>query len=109
MKPTPTFTAAMVFGFAATLLAQPSQNTKPNENSPGKPVEARFSPDGKKLVVTSPDNTVRFWDVQTGKPVSAEAWFSPDGEQLVIDSTNKTVKVWDAQTGKLLLGSLPHL
>jgi hypothetical protein len=69
MKPTLTFTTMVVLGFAANLLAQPSQSTNADTNSPGKVVAARFSPDGRQLVITSPDNTVRIWDVQDGKPL----------------------------------------
>lgn len=60
----------MVFGFAATLLAQPAQNTNANDNSSGKIAEARFSPDGKQVVTTSTNNTVRIWDAATGKPLA---------------------------------------
>lgn len=69
MKPTLTFITMMVWGVASTLLAQPSQSTIANTNSPGKVVAARFSSDGRLLVVTSSDNTERIWDVQTGKPI----------------------------------------
>jgi hypothetical protein len=50
MKAALTFTTAMVLGFAATLLAQPSQSTNSNEISSSRTAEARFSPDGKQLV-----------------------------------------------------------
>jgi len=61
----------VVLGFVANSLAQPSQNTNADTNSPDKVVAARFSPDGKQLVLTSPDGTVRIWDAQTGKQLPA--------------------------------------
>jgi hypothetical protein len=69
MKPTLSVTAAMVLGFASTLLAQP-QNTKPNDDSSSKVLEARFSPDGEQIITTSTNNTVRIWDAKTGKALA---------------------------------------
>ena len=70
MKPTLTFTTMMVFGFAANLLAEPSQSQNSNDNPPGKVVKAEFSPDGRHIATTSTDGTAQVWDAQTGKPVS---------------------------------------
>ena len=115
MKPAVTFTTIMILGFAATLLAQPSQSTDPNANPPSKVAEAPFSPEGKQLMATSPDNTVRIWDVATGKPLSGpltqvvQAQFSPDGRRVVTTSKDGTSKVWDVETRKLLSGLTNHL
>ena len=64
-----------------------------------------FSPDGKRLVSGSRDDTVKVWDAQTGQEalslkghtntVSSVA-FSPDGKRIVSGSWDKTVKVWGA-------------
>ena len=64
-----------------------------------------FSPDGKTLVSASYDDTVRLWDVHTGKhkaTISANAThiaFSPDGKTLA--GAGYDVDLWDVQTLKL--------
>jgi len=114
MKPSLILTSTVVLGFATTLLAQPAQNTAPHDSSLGKVAQAHFSPDGKQLVTTSTDNTVRIWDVSTGKPVSGpldhvvQAQFSTDGKQVVTTSTDNTVRIWDVATGKQISGPLKH-
>ena len=67
-----------------------------------------ISPDGKRIVSGSVDNTVKVWDADKGteiahpqgahRPVTSVA-FSPDGKRIVSGSQDKTVKVWDADKG----------
>jgi formylglycine-generating enzyme required for sulfatase activity len=68
-----------------------------------------FSPDGKRIVSGSYDNTVKVWDAQTGQETLTlkihsddvtSVSFSPDGKRIVSGSYDNTVKVWDAQTGQ---------
>jgi hypothetical protein len=66
MKPTFTISTILALGLAACSLAQDS----PNPN-PVKQVETvQFSPDGKRLVTTTTNGTLRIWDARTGKPLS---------------------------------------
>jgi WD40 repeat protein len=61
-----------------------------------------FSPNGKRLASSSLDQTVRIWDVLTGKETSVlpeEAGvlavaISPDGRWIAAGSEDRTVKLW---------------
>jgi WD40 repeat protein len=73
--------------------------------------DVAFSPDGRRLVSASADQTARVWDVKTGRElvrmrdhaqVVQEARFSPDGRRIASTSDDSTVKVWDADTGEVL-------
>ena len=77
-----------------------------------------FSPNGKKIVTSSVDGTVRIWDVESGKQLlrlmaregeNNDVAFSPDGTKIVV-KTDK-IQIWDAETGKHLrvLGEQPAL
>jgi hypothetical protein len=72
---------------------------------------AAFSPDGKALAAGGEyDNTIRLWDVETGKvlrtfvghqgPVGGVA-FSPDGRALASwGHWEPAIRLWDAATGR---------
>jgi WD40 repeat protein len=70
---------------------------------------ASFSPDGRRIVTASEDNTARVWDAQTGEVIHIfeghtgsvrTAVFSPDGQRVVTASTDHTARVWNLETGK---------
>ena len=70
-----------------------------------------YSPDGKQLASGSWDNTIRFWDVKTGKPIRLSdhpylegltlsvlsVAYSPDGKQLASGSWDNTIRLWDVK------------
>jgi dipeptidyl aminopeptidase/acylaminoacyl peptidase len=58
---------------------------------------------------TSGDNSVKLWDLGTGKELPplvghshkiCSAAFSPDGKRLVSGSANGSARVWDTETGR---------
>ena len=72
---------------------------------------ALYSPDGKRIVTASSDNTARIWDLDSGAQIvlleghTAEVLFasySPDANQVITASADQTARIWDANTGKQL-------
>src|SRR5262249_10324985 len=81
-------------------------------NLPVRPLGAALRPDGEVVAVTAMDNTVRLYEVPTGKEVGVlkghtdVGWavaFSPNGERIVTQSQDNTIKLWDAKTGEDIL------
>jgi WD40 repeat protein len=79
--------------------------------------QASFSPDGKKIVTASADDTVRIWDVASGKSLVTITGhsdavrgvvFSPDGKTVLTASADQTARIWDAATGQELLRLTGH-
>ncbi|HTN86937.1 MAG TPA: protein kinase [Sorangium sp.] len=76
-------------------------------------MQARYGPDGRRIVTASWDRTARVWNADgTGEPLIlrghtdrvSSAAFSPDGRRIVTASDDKTARVWSADgTGKPLI------
>jgi WD40 repeat protein len=70
-----------------------------------------ISPDGQILATGSDDNTIKLWELNTGKLIRTltghSDWvlslaMTPDGQTLVSGSRDNTIKLWHLNTGKLL-------
>jgi WD40 repeat protein len=88
----------------------------PLDGAPPGTGTIRFSPTGDRvaIVAAADDQTVRIWNIRTGKAVGAPlaydapiqttnlnpTAFSPDGRRFVAGTINGIVKVWDVDTGK---------
>jgi WD40 repeat protein len=74
----------------------------------GPVVNARFSPDGSRIVTASADGTARLWD-RTGRLVSVlrghtpplwDASFSPDGGLVLTAGQDESARLWQPETGQ---------
>lgn len=74
---------------------------------------AAFSPDGARLLSGSDDNTIKVWDVSSGRELrlpemrhGGVVWavaFSPDSARMLSCSADGTIRLWDGKTGEPLV------
>jgi hypothetical protein len=78
---------------------------------------AIYSPDGKRILSWSFDQTLRLWDAATGaaigEPMRHEdrvngAVYSADGKRILSWSTDQTLRLWDAATGAAIGEPMRH-
>ena len=74
-------------------------------------VSVAFAPDGKRILTGAEDNTVKLWDLATGKVLltltghTGGVWavaFAPDGKRALSGSNDNSMRYWDLDTGKEL-------
>jgi serine/threonine protein kinase len=84
----------------------PTQIVPPLMGHTGSISYVTFSRDGKTLVTSSDDDTVRLWNVDRRTQIGTleghtnsvlEVAFSPDGKTLASGSTDKTVRLWNVE------------
>ena len=68
-----------------------------------------FSPDGLLLVSSGWDDTIKLWEVVSGKLLwtgvqNGNVWvaFSPDGRLLASGGADATIRLWDSQSGTVV-------
>jgi WD40 repeat protein len=70
-----------------------------------------FSPDGRFYLAGGDGNTLRLYEVKSGKQIQelighehwiSQAVFTPDGKQVLSASMDRTLRLWDLATGKEL-------
>lgn len=94
-----------------------SEQVELSVGAPGAAIRGRFTADGRRLVVTSIDGSVRVWDARSGEllvgPLDAgrgddlgrtvgRPAISPNGQLLATFSLNGLVAVWNLATGALV-------
>jgi WD40 repeat protein/serine/threonine protein kinase len=76
-----------------------------------------FSPDGKRIVTGSKDQTAKVWDALTGKQLLTltghhaaipSVAFSPDGRRILTGSRDATAILWDSATGGRVMSLTGH-
>jgi WD40 repeat protein len=88
---------------------------RPMEHAHGVP-EAKFFPDGSRILTASEESEARVWSAADGSPLTP--WIrcgrrilrtevSPDGFTAATVDESRTLRLWDADTGELLSASLP--
>jgi WD40 repeat protein len=102
--------AETVGSLLAGLIARP--NTLKIIPTPNTVTSVAVSPDGRRIVSGSWDNTLRLWNPNTGQQIGTpvighSGWVSsvainPDRHRIVSGSDDTTLRFWDAETTRPL-------
>ena len=75
----------------------------------GSVYSVAYSPDGRRIISGSWDDTIRIWDAETGAAVGnplkghtscvTSVAYSPDARHIISGSYVRTIRIWDAETG----------
>src|SRR5436190_4806262 len=100
---------ALLLGIIPSTRADDPKGVRTLEGHTGSVMAVAFSLDGKTLVTSSRDKTIRFWNVGTGKLERTltehtgavySVVVSPKGDLLASGSADKTVKLWEVPSAK---------
>jgi hypothetical protein len=84
---------------------------RPFEGHTGYILSIAFSPDGQRALSGAEDNTVRLWEVASGREIRPleghtgevlTVAFSPDGKRALSGSMDRTLRLWDLTSGREL-------
>jgi len=104
------------FMFLKTYYQRPDWNPFPAciktlEGHSGQINSVSLTPDGCRAISGSEDNTLRVWDVESGRclkileghsDVVCSVSLTPDGHRAVSGSKDKTLRLWDVESGRCL-------
>jgi WD40 repeat protein len=108
------FLAALYFANSAGSLIAATECTiekpliQPQLGHSGPVQSVSFSPDGRYALSGSQDQTLKLWDISSGREVRSfqghshrvfSIAFSPDGMYALSGSEDKTLKLWDINSG----------
>ncbi len=90
-------------------------NTLPGHNATVNQIQ--YSPDGKILASASADNTIKLWQIETGRLITTLSGhtssvnsivFSQDQKLLISGGEDKSIKIWDVKNYSLLSTITAH-
>ena len=80
------------------------------ETHPGAMRSLNFRKDGKRLITAGDDQTVRQWELPSGRPLDVRylatlanaVVFSPDGKWIAAAGVDRSVRIWPAEGGEVV-------